>query len=293
VFNTGNLLEELSDNLIGQDYPHLEWVVVDDGSTDETTLRILAELQNKCDFLVVQRQENSGAPCARNYGFSMATGEFVKFLDADDMLPENHLFMMAKAAESAELVVSPTQVFFDSPSGKKLITHKPIASSFLAHPLKETIKQFPFHHSGCLISRDLAARVAWDEELEAFQDLDFLWRILILNPTILIENNTWFINREHSYTERITTRRSPSKWESRLRATKKLLVAIRAKGLLDEYRKVLAYRLNTLILECHVEYPELSAQFLNEKKDLLGFDRDKDLLFRRVKYLVKKAIFRE
>ena len=64
----------------------LEVVVVDDGSTDPRTERHLEALRSLPCELKVLRQENSGPARARNLGLRQCTGEYVQFLDSDDLL---------------------------------------------------------------------------------------------------------------------------------------------------------------------------------------------------------------
>ena len=68
----------------------LEVIVINDASTDNTA-DILQDLQNKYPIIVEQLEDNSGPASARNAGLQMARGEYIAFLDADDMMKENKL----------------------------------------------------------------------------------------------------------------------------------------------------------------------------------------------------------
>ena len=81
VFNGQNYLEEALESALSQTYESLEIVVVDDGSTDATP-EILRAYRDRIQNL---RQENSGPSAARNLGIEHSTGEFLCFLDADDI----------------------------------------------------------------------------------------------------------------------------------------------------------------------------------------------------------------
>lgn len=74
------------DSALTQDYPSLEVIVVDDGSTREDTRRTLEEYSNR---ITVIRQENAGVAAARNAAVKLATGEFIQVFDSDDLMDSN------------------------------------------------------------------------------------------------------------------------------------------------------------------------------------------------------------
>lgn len=81
VFNGERYLGEALESILAQTYRPIEIIVVDDGSTD-TTPAVAACYQDRIRYV---RQDNAGAPSARNLGLSLSSGEFVAFLDADDL----------------------------------------------------------------------------------------------------------------------------------------------------------------------------------------------------------------
>jgi glycosyltransferase involved in cell wall biosynthesis len=89
-FNYGKFLGETILNLQEQIHQNWEAIIVDDGSTDNTEKILLPYL--KADRrLLYFRQENKGVSAARNLGLQYATGDFVQFLDADDLLSKSKL----------------------------------------------------------------------------------------------------------------------------------------------------------------------------------------------------------
>jgi glycosyltransferase involved in cell wall biosynthesis len=81
TYNYGRFLRDAIDSALAQTYPALEVLVVDDGSTDDTP-RILAGYG---DRIRVIRQQNLGVSAARNTGITAAHGEYLAFLDSDDL----------------------------------------------------------------------------------------------------------------------------------------------------------------------------------------------------------------
>ena len=81
VYDGERFLAEALDSALAQDYEPMEIVVVDDGSTDGTP-DVAAGYGDRIRYL---RQENAGPSAARNRGLEASRGEFVSFLDADDL----------------------------------------------------------------------------------------------------------------------------------------------------------------------------------------------------------------
>lgn len=99
VYNAAEYLQKSIESVSKQTLKDLELICVDDGSTDNS-LDILRELKELYPFIKVIRQENHGSGKARNAGIENATGEYIAFLDADDLyLDENALDEMYNIAK--------------------------------------------------------------------------------------------------------------------------------------------------------------------------------------------------
>jgi glycosyltransferase involved in cell wall biosynthesis len=83
AYNYGLFLPEAIESVLGQTFKDFQVVVVDDGSTDNTSEAILPYLSNPC--LRYIRKENGGQASAKNRGIAESKGEFIAFLDADDV----------------------------------------------------------------------------------------------------------------------------------------------------------------------------------------------------------------
>jgi len=80
VYNGAATIARAVESVLGQTYPALELIIVDDGSTDETA-RVIAGFGQRVVYL---HQKNAGVSAARNNGARLAKGEWLAFLDADD-----------------------------------------------------------------------------------------------------------------------------------------------------------------------------------------------------------------
>jgi glycosyltransferase involved in cell wall biosynthesis len=102
AYNAAEYLAETIDSVLAQTYPHVEIIVVDDGSKDETP----AVLARYGDRVVAKRQDNQGLAGARNAAFDLARGEYVAWLDADDVaMPERIALQVAFLEEHPDCVV--------------------------------------------------------------------------------------------------------------------------------------------------------------------------------------------
>src|SRR6187549_2424028 len=81
TYNHARFLSEAINSAKKQDYTKVEIIVIDDGSTDDT-----AELIQGIKGIKYIRQENGGLSAARNTGYIHSRGDFLVFLDADDLL---------------------------------------------------------------------------------------------------------------------------------------------------------------------------------------------------------------
>ena len=86
-FNRAYILHETAESIFRQTNPNWEWVIVDDGSTDDSWEVINKYAAEDSRVKVFKRdREPKGACTCRNIAVSKATGEFLIFLDTDDLL---------------------------------------------------------------------------------------------------------------------------------------------------------------------------------------------------------------
>jgi len=92
VYNGEEFISEAINNVLGQNYPALEIIVINDGSTDNTE-SVVKNLDADLRYLYIK---NQGPSFARNQGISYSTGDYIAFLDADDLFPENNLSILSE-----------------------------------------------------------------------------------------------------------------------------------------------------------------------------------------------------
>ncbi len=85
-YNTGPLFLETAESLLGQSLQQWEWIIVNDGSTDPQSLRVLLPFRSADPRIRVIDQQNAGPSAARNTGVAAARAELIFFLDSDNLL---------------------------------------------------------------------------------------------------------------------------------------------------------------------------------------------------------------
>lgn len=113
IYGVEKYLEECIRSIIGQTYPNLEVILVDDGSPDGCGA-ICDRYAQMDDRIVVVHQKNGGAAAARNTGLRIATGEYLTFVDGDDYLePDAYEIMLeALTAHDADIVHANLQYIY-------------------------------------------------------------------------------------------------------------------------------------------------------------------------------------
>ena len=88
VYNSASMLRRCLDSLKKQDFSAVEFICVDDGSTDES-FDIMQEYQKEDKRFLIYSKENGGVSSARNFGLDHANGDYIMFLDSDDWYDAN------------------------------------------------------------------------------------------------------------------------------------------------------------------------------------------------------------
>ncbi len=182
TFNRELLLGETLNSVRKQTYPNWECIIVDDGSTDGTLEVINTFIESDVRFKFFQRnREPKGAPTCRNIGLENAVGQYIIFLDSDDLLAfdclENRI-KMAIANPNHDFWVFRTGQFNSTP-GDSLSTWN------ILHKEIDDLQRFilsdaPWHTMGPLwIKRILIEIGGFDESALCWQDWELHIRVLL------------------------------------------------------------------------------------------------------------------
>ena len=123
VYNAEKGLTECLDSILRQTMTDFEVICIDDGSTDHSW-NILENYAAKDKRIRIARQENQGPGKARNYGISLAAGEYIVFVDSDDSVKPTALETICGIGreKNADIILYDGDRF-DVTTGKRIITH--------------------------------------------------------------------------------------------------------------------------------------------------------------------------
>src|SRR5437867_9152528 len=181
AYNAENWIADTLESAIAQTWPHKEIIVVDDGSTDET-LAIARQFESN-DVRVVT-QPNQGAAAARNKAFSLSRGDYIQWLDADDLLsPDKVAHQMQAAGQTRD-----RRMLFSSPWA--YFRFRPPKAKFVPTPLWSDLAptewltrkwegNWHMQTATWLVSRELTdAAGPWDTRLLGDDDGEYFARVI-------------------------------------------------------------------------------------------------------------------
>jgi len=170
-YNYGNYLRKAIESVLAQSYRHFEIVVVDDGSTDQTK-----EVAGKYAEVNYFYQANQGVSAARNNGIKNSKGELLVFLDADDWLLPDALFINIKyLTEVPEAAfVSGAHELFYHPENKSWLIQKEITENHYCHLLEGNYVGLP---AVGMYRRWIFDKFEFDTTLRYCEDYDLCLKI--------------------------------------------------------------------------------------------------------------------
>lgn len=212
TYNRARLLIDALESVKCQTYRPIEAIIIDDGSTDNTqeVVKHFSEANSsECFQIICLHQKNKGPSAARNAGLIAASGEYVQFLDSDDLIHPNkielHISLLRKHPD-IHCIFSDRKNFDSHPKWAKIgfIDAKKVKSETYYLSFKFLSNAGLYRKNSCFLAG------LWNEHLWLGEDLEFNLRILRLNEWILYLNYYLSACRQHSGS-RLTTSTESSK----------------------------------------------------------------------------------
>lgn len=187
AYNAEQWIRDTIQSAQNQTWPRKEIIIVDDNSTDNT-LRVADQFASKT--VKVTTQENSGASAARNRALSLAQGDYIQWLDADDLLAPDKIEVQLRHSgadrNSKILLSSAWAKFYFRPEKAVFTTHSlwqdlpPL--EWLLIKFQESIWQHP---ATWLVSRRLTElSCRWDERLSLDDDGEYFCRVVAASEKV-------------------------------------------------------------------------------------------------------------
>jgi glycosyltransferase involved in cell wall biosynthesis len=200
TFNRRDLLEITLQNIFKQTLQDFEVIVVDDHSTDGTLEMLQSNYLGKVTALT---NNGKGPGAARNAGLAIAKGKYIQFFDSDDVMTNNKLEVQVNLLEKSgkDCIYCPYIYASQDKNGEwqpqdVIIQYKPVSEkkSLQAHMCKGFFTVIP----GFLFRRTFLDQIGfWRDDITAYEDWDYLWRIGQLCPSPLHTNECAVFYRLH------------------------------------------------------------------------------------------------
>jgi glycosyltransferase involved in cell wall biosynthesis len=237
-YNAAAFIGETIQSVQAQTYAPIEHIVVDDASTDSSREVVSRFAHVRTENL----DRNRGGSHARNLGASIARGEFLMFLDADDVLaPDTLMALVSAISRRRETIgVSPWRRLQRDARGKWTLGPADVP---LPVPGADHVKEWLdgtcwvppcavlWHHA------DYMQTGGWDEALSLDDDADLMMRALLdgFTPAVATSGEAYYRDQGTSGSSVSTDVFSARKIQSRIRVVDKLAMRLTQRGLLRQY----------------------------------------------------------
>ena len=183
TYNRAQQLPRALDSILCQSCSPKEIIVVDDGSTDETSALMTSEYPE----IVFIQQQNTGVSSARNVGIKRASGDWIAFLDSDDeWLPEKLEIQMKALYENPEIKICHTNEIWIR-NGKR-VNPKKKHEKFGGWIFQKCLPLCCISPSSVIIHKSFFKEIGlFDYSLPVCEDYDLWLRITARNPVLYIE----------------------------------------------------------------------------------------------------------
>jgi len=204
TYNRSSMITDAMSSVFTQTYRPIELIVIDDGSTDNTSAVIkkwsqdhLNDIQFNLCFI---EQQNKGASSARNLGLIKSFGQYIQFLDSDDLLSSEKIKDAVNVMEKDKDIdmVYSLRANIDSKTGNKIAWDAKLADfennlSPSEVALKSVWTALPIYRRNIILNTG-----PWNEELSCFQDWEYIGRTVVFLNKCRKINTVQAFCRQHN-----------------------------------------------------------------------------------------------
>lgn len=280
VYNNEKYLGQAIESAFNQTWPFKEIIVVNDGSSDNSLS--IAKSYEQFGIKVVN-QFNKGAAAARNLGLSQASGKFIQYLDADDILSANKIEIQVNALNGTKnkLAVCSTIHF---PDDQAMIDFSlPVCENNTVNSTDDPVdfiirmwggydfKVSMVQPNAWLTPKELIDNVGyWDEDLSLDDDGEFFARILLHSSGIVKTDGFNYYRKYPSFSQNLSSLKDQKAIDSAVKAMVLKTGYLFQKTQTDLAKKAIFRQLIELSLKC---YPNFKESYIIIEEELKKYPR--------------------
>lgn len=271
IYNAENYIKDCISSIINQTYKNIEIIIINDGSSDNSE-NICLEFQKIDQRILYYNQINSGVTKARAKGVSLSTGEWISFVDADDILTPNAIDLLIKYSENSDIIIGKIQEFHDEsniyiPQTKASITHYN-RNQYIKLLLGRTKLKI---HGPCakIIKKSLFNETIFmiPEEIKRGEDFIMNLKLAINSKSITYIPKSIYLYRQHPNS---SIHRFQTNWKHEKLFLKYLLQPIYNQRLEKEFQNEITLRKLLSVGEAYKDYTLTNEDlyFINIKNEI-------------------------
>ena len=203
VYNKDKYLEELLEQLSAQSFEKFECILIDDGSTDQSGF-ICDSYHDRDSRFIVWHIPKSGVSHARNYGIDRCHGQYITFIDADDLIDKDYVLNLYKciSLHSVDIVISGVRKFEGSVDN--IISENVLPYKEGEYRFSDLISEFPIIQkktgiygvcAAKIFSKSLLGNIRFDERLNLAEDFDFYLKLYERTEVLYVSTSILYYYR--------------------------------------------------------------------------------------------------
>lgn len=279
AYNAERFVGAALQSALDQTWPRIEIILVDDGSKDRT---FVAAKRYESARVKILRQENRGAAAARNTALREAQGDFLQYLDADDLLSPDKVREQIEMLEQhpGYVAVSSARYFFDGedPEAGLLERSGAVDSDdpveFLAQLLGSEGRTRTIPYGAWLTPRSIAGDAGpWDDSVRSpDDDGEYFARVMLASRGIRASKTGCYYYRRFRQGGSYSTTFSETNLRGRLHSLDSKARNLLARSQDPKAYRALANRYVDLAFNAYPDFPKLTEQALQKAKEMGGTD---------------------
>ena len=198
VYNGEKYLEKSLSSIVNQTYTNIQIIIVNDGSTDNT-IDLCENYARKDNRIVLINKENSGVSSARNEGLTLAEGEYIGFIDADDYIEPDMIERLTLNAVNNKADISMCGFFIERTDGtfRNKVLIKDIIQYSGVEAINNMLDRYEFH--GYIWNKLFSKKIikgerpiSFYEDIYVYEDLLYCYECFINSDCIVYDNQQYY-----------------------------------------------------------------------------------------------------